>query len=367
MLCALIMAGGKGTRFWPLSTEKNPKQFLNLVGNESMIQMTVNRLKPIIPMERIFVVTDQKYEKLVNEHLTELPSENIIIEPVGMNTAPCIALSAMLIDKKFPNATLAVLPSDHLIENEALFQTTLQAADLYVEMNQQAIVTLGMEVTRPEVGYGYIKYENELNSIYDLSIRKVEKFVEKPDIETAKHYMNEGCYLWNGGMFIWKTQNIISLTKQHLSSTFWKTQNIISLTKQHLSSTYELLTEIANSSSSEFEQKLYELYPQVESISVDYGIMERAEQICVIPSSFGWDDIGSWLSLERYRETDEYDNILDGEIKALNSKGNIIVSKTKPMVLCGVEDLILVETDEVVMVMKKDDVGRISELRTSIA
>ena len=349
MLCALIMAGGKGTRFWPLSTEKNPKQFLNLVGNESMIQMTVNRLKAIIPMERIFVVTDQKYEKLVNEHLTELPSENIIIEPVGMNTAPCIALSAMLIDKKFPNATLAVLPSDHLIENEDLFRTTLQAADLYVEMNQQAIVTLGMEVTRPEVGYGYIKYENELNSIYDLSIRKVERFVEKPDIETAKHYMNEGCYLWNGGMFIWKTQNIISLTKQHLSTT------------------YELLAEISNSSVSEFNQKLYELYPQVESISVDYGIMERAEQICVIPSSFGWDDIGSWLSLERYRETDEHDNILDGEIKTLNSKGNIVVSKTKPMVLCGVEDLILVETDEVVMIMKKEDVGRISEVRTSIA
>ena len=349
MLCALIMAGGKGTRFWPLSTEENLKQFLNLVGNESMIQMTVNRLKSIIPMERIFVVTDQKYEKLVNEHLTELPSENIIIEPVGMNTAPCIALSAMLIEKKFPNATLAVLPSDHLIENESLFQTTLQAADLYVEMNPKAIVTLGMDVTRPEVGYGYIKYDNELNSIYDLSIRKVDKFVEKPDVETAKRYMDEGCYLWNGGMFIWKTQNIISLTKQHLSST------------------YELLTEIANSSSSEFNQKLYDLYPQVESISVDYGIMECAEEICVIPSSFGWDDIGSWLSLERYRETDEQNNIMDGEIKALNSKGNIVVSKTKPMVLCGVEDLILVETDEVVMVMKKEDVGRISELRTSIA
>lgn len=349
MLCALIMAGGKGTRFWPLSTEENPKQFLNLVGNQSMIQMTVNRLKETIPIERIFVVTDQKYQSLVNEHLVELPEENIIIEPVGMNTAPCIALSAMLIDKKYPNSTLAVLPSDHLIEDEELFRTTLQAADLYVQMNQKSIVTLGMKVTRPEVGYGYIKYENELNSIYDLSIRKVEKFVEKPDVQTAKHYMDEGCYLWNGGMFVWKTQNIISLTKQHLSST------------------YKLLTEIVNSSSSDFEQKLYELYPQVESISVDYGIMEKAEEICVIPSSFGWDDIGSWLSLERYRETDEHNNILDGEIKALSSRGNIIVSKTKPMVLCGVEDLILVETDEVVMVMKKDNVGRISELRTSIA
>ena len=147
-----------------------------------------------------------------------------------------------------------------MIENEELFRTTLQAADLYVEMNQKSIVTLGMEVTRPEVGYGYIKYENELNSIYDLSIRKVEKFVEKPDLQNAKKYMDEGCYLWNGGMFIWKTSNIIELTKQHLSST------------------YELLNEIAVSDHNQFEQKLFELYPKVESISVDYGIMERLKK-----------------------------------------------------------------------------------------
>lgn len=349
MLCALIMAGGKGTRFWPLSTEKNPKQFLNLVGNESMIQMTVNRLKPIIPMERIFVVTDQKYERLVTEHLTELPAENIIIEPVGMNTAPCIALSAMLIHKKYPNSTLAVLPADHLILDEVTFQKTLLVAHSYVESNLQSIVTLGMEVTRPEVGYGYIKYEGELSFINRLSIRKVDRFVEKPDLETAKKYMEEGCYLWNGGMFIWKTETIISLTKQYLKPT------------------YDLLQQIIQSPSPLFKQNLYRLYPQVQNISVDYGVMERAEQICVIPSSFGWDDIGSWLSLERYRECDEQNNILDGEIKALNSQGNIIVSKTKPMVLCGVENLILVETDEVIMVMKKEDVGKIGELRLHLA
>ena len=349
MLCALIMAGGKGTRFWPLSTEENPKQFLNLVGNESMIQMTVNLLKPIIPMERIFVVTDQKYESLVSQHLRELPEENIIIEPVGMNTAPCIALSAMLIHEKYPESTLAVLPADHLILDEALFQKTLMVADSYVHLNPESIVTLGMEVTRPEVGYGYIQYGEELSFINRLSIRKVERFVEKPDIKTAKSYLEEGCYLWNGGMFIWKTKQIITLSKQHLKRT------------------YDLLQQITESPKELFNQRLHELYPKVESISVDYGIMERAEQICVIPSSFGWDDIGSWLSLERYRETDEHDNILDGEIKALNSKGNIIVSKTKPMVLCGVEDLILVETDEVVMVMKKDDVGKIGELRSSLA
>ena len=349
MLCALIMAGGKGTRFWPLSTEDNPKQFLNLIGKESMIQMTVSRLKELIPMERIFVVTDQKYEQLVNEHLPALPAENIIIEPIGMNTAPCIALSAMLIEKKFPNATLAVLPSDHLIEDEELFRKTLDAANLFVEINPNAIVTLGMSVTRPEVGYGYIKYQQKLESIYELDIHQVERFVEKPDVETSTQYMNEGNYLWNGGMFIWKGQNVINLTKNHLPNTF------------------EILQEIVQSKQEIFKQVLFKKYPLVDSISVDYGIMEKANEICVIPSNFGWDDIGSWLSLERYRETDEHDNILDGRIKALNSKGNIIVTKTKPMVLCGVENLILVETDDVVMVMKKDDVGKINELRSSIA
>lgn len=343
------MAGGKGTRFWPLSTEDNPKQFLNLIGKESMIQMTVSRLTDLIPMERIFVVTDQKYEQLVNEHLPALPAENIIIEPIGMNTAPCIALSAMLIEKKFPNSTLAVLPSDHLIENEELFRKTLDAANLFVETNPNAIVTLGMSVTRPEIGYGYIKYQQKIESIYELDIHQVERFVEKPDIETATRYMNEGNYLWNGGMFIWKGQNVINLTKNHLPNTF------------------EILQEIVQSKQEIFKQVLFEKYPLVDSISVDYGIMEKANEICVIPSNFGWDDIGSWLSLERYRETDEHDNILDGKIKALNSKGNIIVTKTKPMVLCGVENLILVETDDVVMVMKKDDVGKINELRSSIA
>ncbi|MCU7197750.1 mannose-1-phosphate guanylyltransferase [Turicibacter sanguinis] len=345
MLCALIMAGGKGTRFWPLSTEDNPKQFLNLLGKESMIQMTVNRLTELIPMERIFIVTDQRYKGLVNQHLPQIPLENIIIEPVGMNTAPCIALSAMIIEKKFSNSTLAVLPSDHLIENTVLFRKTLEIANLFVETHPNAIVTLGMTVSRPEVGYGYIKYQETVESIDELNIHRVKNFVEKPDVKTATHYMNEGNYLWNGGMFIWKSHNVIELTKEHLTKT------------------YELLQEIVNSNPENFEQTLLDNYPKVENISVDYGIMEKAKEIFVIPSDFGWDDIGSWLSLERYRKRDEHNNILDGKVKALNSKGNIILTQSKPMVLCGVENLILVETDEVIMVMKKNEVGKINQLR----
>lgn len=345
MLCALIMAGGKGTRFWPLSTEENPKQFLNLVGKKSMIQKTVSRLLDLIPIERIFVVTDCKYEQLVATHLPNIPRENIIIEPIGMNTAPCIALSAMLIEKKFPNATLAVLPSDHLIENELLFRQTLKAADKYIQDNATSVVTLGMSVTRPEIGYGYIKYNKKQGEIDNLSFFNVERFVEKPDYETAKQYMDEGCYLWNGGMFIWNTQNIINLTRECLPTT------------------YETLNEIVNSSEEEFNQVLYELYPRVENISVDYGIMEKVDQITVIPSDFGWDDIGSWLSLERYREKDSFNNVMDGKIGALNSRDNIIVSKTKPVVISGIENVILVETDEVIMLVNKDEVSNISKLR----
>ena len=347
MLCALIMAGGKGTRFWPLSTEDNPKQFLNLIGKESMIQMTVNRLIELIPIERIFVVTDQKYEQLVNEHLPALPAENVIIEPVGMNTAPCIALSAMLIEKKFPNSTLAVLPSDHLIENEELFRKTLDAANLFVEKNEKAIVTLGINVTRPETGYGYIKFQDKLEAIYELNVHQVDQFIEKPSEEIATQYMKEGNYLWNGGMFIWKAQNVINLTEKHLPKTFKSLSKVMAAPKE------------------EFISVLNREYPNVDSISVDYGIMEKVENICVIPSEFGWDDVGSWLSLERYKEKDFHQNIFDGPVKLVDSKGNIAISKTKPMILCGVEDLILVETDEVVMVMKKDNVDQISQLRTN--
>ena len=347
MLCALIMAGGKGTRFWPLSTEENPKQFLNLVGDKSMIQMTVNRIKELIPIERIFVVTDKKYEDLVKYHLNELPRENIIIEPMGMNTAPCIALSAMIIESKFPNATLAVLPSDHLIENEQLFRQTLDAANHFVEMNNQAVVTLGMKVVRPETGYGYIKYSDSQDNIFDLEVKSVEQFVEKPNEATAKKYMENGNYLWNGGMFIWKAQNVINLTEKHLPKTFKSLSKVMAAPKE------------------EFISVLNREYPNVDSISVDYGIMEKVENICVIPSEFGWDDVGSWLSLERYKEKDFHQNIFDGPVKLVDSKGNIAISKTKPMILCGVEDLILVETDEVVMVMKKDNVDQISQLRTN--
>ena len=198
MLCALIMAGGKGTRFWPLSTEEKPKQFLNLIGKDSMIQMTVNRIKPIIPMERIFVCTGERYVDLVKEQLPELPERNIIVEPEGRNTAPCIALSAFVIKRYFKNANMVVLPSDHLIKDEDEFRNVIESANKFVNNNDEAIITLGMEPSRAETGYGYIRYSNEEQNVNDHKVIKVDAFVEKPNKEKAEEYLNEGNYLWNG-------------------------------------------------------------------------------------------------------------------------------------------------------------------------
>ena len=214
MLCALIMAGGKGTRFWPLSTEEKPKQFLKLVGDDTMIQMSVKRLEKLIPIERIFIVTGMRYMGLIKEQLPNLPFKNIIVEPVGKNTAPCIALSAFHINKIYEDATIAVLPSDHLIKDEDNFLEVLDSANEFIEKNNEAIVTIGMKPDRPETGYGYINYGDMNCDINGCEVREVKGFVEKPDLHKAKEYLENGNYLWNGGMFIWKAANILRLTEQ---------------------------------------------------------------------------------------------------------------------------------------------------------
>src|SRR3712207_4926705 len=210
MLCALIMAGGKGTRFWPLSTEKKPKQFLNLLGQDTMIQMAVKRLLPIIPMERIFVVTSKEYVPILKEQLPNINNENIIVEPIGRNTAPCIALSAFHINKRYKDATMIVVPSDHLIKKEDEFLEVIKEGEKFIEEHKDAIATIGIEPTRAETGYGYIKYDKELND----KIVKVERFVEKPNLEKAEKYFNSGEYLWNSGMFMWKAENILKLVNR---------------------------------------------------------------------------------------------------------------------------------------------------------
>ncbi|MTK12798.1 MAG: mannose-1-phosphate guanylyltransferase [Clostridiaceae bacterium] len=348
MLCALIMAGGKGERFWPLSTDEKPKQFLKLLCNETMIQLTVKRLEKLIPIDRIFVVTAKRYTELVKEQIPRLPDRNIIVEPIGKNTAPCIGLSAFIINKHYKDASIVVVPSDHLIVDEEKFRNTIEIANDFVESYDEAIVTLGMRPDRPETGYGYIKYSNIEKILNGFEIRKVDKFVEKPNLEKAKKYLNEGNFLWNGGMFVWKCSTVLKLTKEYLYST------------------YEVLSEIAATSENDFDRVLKDKYPKVEDLSVDYGIMDKAKNIYVLPSDFGWDDIGTWHAVERYREKDCNNNVCVGEIKNIEGCNNIVVSKEKPIVVVGLDDVFVVESDEIIFVGKKEDIERIKEIKKRV-
>ena len=345
MLTALIMAGGKGTRFWPLSTEEKPKQFLNLIGEETMIQMTVNRIKPIIPIERIFVCTGEMYVDLVKEQLPELPERNIIIEPEGRNTAPCIALSAMVIDRYYKNSNMVVLPSDHLINDEEEFRNTLLAADSFIKEKDEAIVTLGMNPTRPEVGYGYIKYSNEVLKSNDFRVIKVDAFVEKPNLDTAKKYLREGNYLWNGGMFIWSINNVINQIKMYSPNT------------------YNALINVMEVSEDKLQETINNNYEGAEATSIDYAVLEKSKDVYVIPSNFGWDDVGSWESLDRYREKDELGNVLVGQSKAVKANNNLVISANNSVVVEGLSDIYIIENDGKVLVGHKSNVANVKKLK----
>ena len=332
MICALIMAGGKGTRFWPLSTEEKPKQFLNLVGNETMIQMTIKRILPIIPIERIFVCTGERYVDLVKEQLPSLPEKNIIVEPEGRNTAPCIALSAMIIKRYFKDSKMLVLPSDHLIKDENKFREIILKGSKFLNKNNKAIITLGMRPDRPETGYGYIKHgEKNNNGIYLVS-----KFVEKPNLETAKEYLDSGNFLWNGGMFLWKTDHIIEEIKKYIPQT------------------YETLHNIQNINEANLQEYINRNYFKTDSISIDYAVLERSSNVYVIPSEIGWDDIGTWKSVERYKIKDDKDNVLDSDTILIESNSNMIVNNTKKVVLIGIDNTMVIEKDDSIYIVNKD-------------
>lgn len=346
MLCALIMAGGKGTRFYPLSTDEKPKQFLSLLNEKTMIQMTIERLKTIIPIEQIYVATGKKYYDITKEQLPDLPEKNIIIEPVGRNTAPCVVMGALKIQKDHPHANLAVLPSDALIKDVEEFVKVIKAADEFLKMHKQSVITIGIEVDRIETGYGYIKKTQEYEMVDGYKINKVEKFVEKPNYDLARTYYESGDYLWNAGMFIWNVDYVEYLANIYMKDTYDKLKQIIEC-PLHI-----------------YEERLFDLYPQVESISIDYAIMEKIDSIYVIPGEFGWDDVGSWLALERYLNKDDNNNLIKGDCYLEDSKGNIIFSTNKKIVLLDVDNLFAIEADEMIVIGNKEKLSKIHELRT---
>ena len=343
--CALIMAGGRGTRFWPKSTEKKPKQFLNLVGNKTMIQETFERINKKIPSTQIFVVTCEKYKKLVMEQLPYLSEKNIIIEPFGKNTASCILLATIYIKQIYNNCNIAVFPSDHIISNVDEFTNILDTANNYVESNKKAIVTIGIKPNRPEIGYGYIKCTRKEDYLNNMKVVKVEKFVEKPDLETAKKYLDEGKYLWNAGMFIFNCDFMLEELKKNLEKN------------------YNLLINLPKIDSKDYYIELKKAYEQCESISIDYAVMEKSNDIYVIPSEFGWDDIGTWKSLQRYIKPDTESNIIKGNVKTYNSTNNVIYAGNKKVMLIDIDNIFLIESDDVIVVGNKEGLNKVHSFR----
>ena len=335
MLCALIMAGGKGTRFWPLSTEEKPKQFLNLIDDRTMIQMTVDRIRDIIPIERIFVCTGQRYVNLVREQVPDILERNIIVEPEGRNTAPCIALSSLVINRYYPNSNMVVLPSDHLIQEEEKFREVLLKIEDFISEKKEALVTLGMTPTRPEVGYGYIKCSEKFHTSTNSQILKVDKFVEKPRQEVAEEYFKNGLYLWNGGMFLWSIDTILNEIKMYLPDT------------------YEAISNIENVEEDKLQDYINDNYYKTDSISIDYGILEKTNNIYVIPCEFGWDDIGTWNSVERYKKKDVNNNIIEGNTKVIDSTSNIALNGNKRIVMIGIKDVMTLDTDDTIYIVNK--------------
>lgn len=339
---ALIMAGGRGERFWPRSRKSLPKQFLSLTGDgRTMIQLTVERILPLVDMEDIFIATNKDYKELVKKQLPNLPEENILCEPVGRNTAPCIGLGAMHIAKKYEDALMMVLPSDHLIKYNSMFVSTLKEACRIAEENTN-LVTIGITPDYPETGYGYIKFNPEVSKGQSF---EVDRFVEKPSLEVAKEYLATEEYLWNSGMFVWKTSTIL--------------KNI----ELFMKDIYEGLVRIKDSiGTADQEAVLEKEFTAFRSESVDYGIMEKAENIYTIPGTFGWDDVGSWLAVERIRKSNESGNVVSGNIITVNSKNCIIEGSKKLIATVGLEDLIIVDTDDATLICAKQSAGDIKKV-----
>ncbi|MCQ2022242.1 mannose-1-phosphate guanylyltransferase [Clostridium butyricum] len=347
MLCALIMAGGKGTRFWPISTEKKPKQFLNLVGEDTMLQMTYKRIQRIIPDERIFICTGKKYVDLVKEQLPKISERNIIKEPEARNTAPCIVLSSLMIEKYYKDSNMVVLPADHLINNEDEFIEKVKLSNEFLNKSSNSIITIGIKPNRAEIGYGYIKSSNN-KAINKLDIYEVEKFVEKPNIEKAEEYFKSEEYLWNSGMFLWNTKSIIEKSKKYIPNTYQALQNILKCEYKQIDSVIE------------------NNYGKTDIISIDYAILEKDNDIYVIPSDIGWDDIGTWQAVERYRLKDDKRNITLGTTSYIDGADNIVVSSGKQIMIDGLSNIYIIESEDKIIVGLKENIDKVKKLKDRI-
>lgn len=341
MLYSVILAGGKGERFWPKSRKRFPKQFLKLFSDKSLLELTYERIKPLTPDKNQIYVIPKGLIPPLKKIMPFLKRENILVEPEGKNTAPAIALAALHIGKTNPDATMLILPADHLIEKRKEFYRCIQLAKEIAE--EGYLVTFGIPPTRPDTGYGYLKVREKLKRKGGLIAYRVERFKEKPTKRAAKSYMEKEDLFWNSGMFVFGAKSILSAFSLYLPEFYDRLQDYgrgrISLKK---------------------------LYSEAPSISIDYGIMEKAENVALVGSTFTWDDIGSWLALNRHLRKDLDNNAIFGKFYSMETKDMIVYSEDGIVVGMGVRDLVVVKTRDVILVCKKDRTSQIKRLLEKI-
>ncbi len=332
-LYAVIMAGGVGSRFWPRSREKKPKQLIRIFGENTMIQDTVNRLEGLVENDKILIITNKVQKIRIKEQLPQIPPENIIDEPFGKNTAACIGLASAIISKKNPDAVSLVLPSDHLIKDVEEFQNNLRNAAEFAYASK-GLVTIGIKPTKPETGYGYIQYNEEQAG---KEINKVLTFAEKPNLETAKSFIEAGDFLWNSGMFIWRVDSILKEIKKYLPDLFYGIEEI----KESIDTP-------------DFEKVLTNVYGQLKSISIDYGVMENSSIVYITKSRFDWSDVGSWEAVYELSEKDNDNNAHMGDVYTVKTNGSYIYSPQKFTAVIGLENSVVINTNDALLICNRD-------------
>jgi len=348
MIYAVIMAGGSGTRFWPQSRKLRPKQLLTISGEKTMIRATIERILPEISYDRIMVVAGAAHTLEIENLVPELSREMIVAEPSARNTAPCVALAAYKLRKIDPDAVMVVLPADHLIVREREFlQSLLKGAEAAVR--GEYLVTFGIVPSRPETGYGYIKLGPQELCIDSTGVFNVETFVEKPNEDTAKEYVASGHYVWNSGMFVWKVSQIVKAFETHLpalASAMQETVRSLHTPEEPAAVEYA--------------------YGKVDAISIDYGVMEKADNVLCIPMDVGWNDVGTWTSLMDVWGCDDQENSSTGEVVNVDTRNCIVSSPHKLAALMGVENLIVVDTPDALMICRKDRAQDVKMLQEAL-
>ena len=343
----LILAGGIGSRFWPISRKSKPKQFIDILGTgKTLLQEAYERYLKVVPKENIYVIANDSYSGLVSEQLPEIDETQILGEPVGKNTAACVAYAAYKIADIDKNGILIIAPSDHLIQDNSNFIYQLHTAQKYAREND-ALVTLGLKPHRPDTGYGYIQYEEQEEV---KGVNKVITFTEKPPLELAEKFLESGDFLWNSGMFIWSTSSILKALNEHLLE--------LSLTFAEGRGAYNTSIE---------KKHIERIYSEIPSVSIDNGLLEKADNVYVLPSDFGWSDLGTWKSVQEELTTDGENTVLNVDLEAINASNNLIVSdKKKLVVVKDLDGYFVIDTDDALLICKVDQEQEVKKIASDI-